>query len=157
MGKKKLHFEFFCNVKVRILCWRLLSFLRACIIPSVCLSAECVLMWLCERNWLPWRSIIVISAPSSVLWRAEPAGQRSVELNKRLCFLLRRPRRVASHLPRCACFEMWEASDETSVKETSRQWDEWRERGRGALVRSVGKITRVLNAPWRVFICGLNR
>ena len=69
-----------------------------CVTLYVCVSAEYVLMWLREWNWLPWRCIIVISVPSSVLWRAELAGQQSVKLNKWLCFLLRRLRRAASHL-----------------------------------------------------------
>lgn len=51
-----------------------------------------------RRNWLLRRRIITISAPSLALWGDEPAGQRSVKLNKRLCFPLRRLRKVASHL-----------------------------------------------------------
>lgn len=51
-----------------------------------------------RQNWLLRRRIIRISAASATLWGDEPAGQRSVKLNKRLCFPLRRLRKVASHL-----------------------------------------------------------
>lgn len=99
------------------------AFVWCCLCICVRDSAEGVPMWLCERNWLLWHCIIVISAPSSVLWRAEPAGQRSVKLNKWLCFLLRR---AASHLLARASFEIWVASDKPSVKERgmAREWVE---------------------------------
>lgn len=89
------------NVDAEIALFSRTAYARLCSRQSVLPTWEQVscrdAAWV-RRNWLLRRRIIRISVASPALWGDEPAGQRSVKRNKRLCFPLRRLRKVASHL-----------------------------------------------------------
>lgn len=145
------------NVDTEIALFSRTAYARLCSCQSVLPTWEQVscrdAAWV-RQNWLLRRRIIRISAPSPALWGDEPAGQRSVKLNKRLCFPLRRQRKVASHLlPGSMFWNMGSLWQDLSRGDGRLEWkrhceEEINARG-GRLTRATPPKKRSNNEPLR--------